>query len=57
MMGIDASQSRPFDVLFQNSPTNPFPYDSTLFIFTRQSVVWLYGNGKISCIGKWNDIL
>lgn len=41
-MGVDSRQARPFEVLFNTSPTGYFKRDQTMYMFLRHNIVVLY---------------
>lgn len=52
MTGVDTRNVRPFDVLFDTSPINPFLSDQTLYIYCRSHVIVIYGNDGIKVLGR-----
>jgi hypothetical protein len=50
--GINTLSARPFDVLFNSMPTNYFPRDQTLYIFTKINCVIIYSDKGVRVVGR-----
>ena len=44
--------ARPFEIVLNVNPTGYYPYDQTMYIFIRSSVIVKYSNEGIDVIGK-----
>jgi hypothetical protein len=49
--GLNTVGYRQFDVTFNNSPSNIFPSDQTLLIFTRANVIVRFTENGINVLG------
>ena len=52
MVGVDARNARPFEVMLDTWAVNVFPSDQTMYIFTRANCIITYSNTGINVLGR-----